>query len=74
MEKLIVNGGTRLEGTVPVSGSKNAVLPIAVAAAILSDSASAPPQRSKLNRCHDITRRVRGARCIDKTKRFHALY
>ena len=41
MEKLIVNGGTRLEGTVPVSGSKNAVLPIAVAAAILGDSASA---------------------------------
>jgi len=40
MEKLIVKGGTRLEGTVPVSGSKNAVLPIAVAAAILSDSVS----------------------------------
>ena len=40
MEKLIVKGGTRLEGTVPVSGCKNAVLPIAVAAAILSDSVS----------------------------------
>lgn len=37
MEKLIVEGGTRLEGTIPVSGCKNAVLPIAVAAAILGD-------------------------------------
>ena len=37
MERLIVEGGTRLEGTIPVSGCKNAVLPIAVAAAILGD-------------------------------------
>lgn len=40
MEKLIVKGGTRLEGTIPISGSKNAVLPIAVAAAILGDGVS----------------------------------
>lgn len=40
MEKLIVKGGTRLEGTIPVSGCKNAVLPIAVAAAILGDGVS----------------------------------
>ncbi len=40
MEKLVVNGSTRLEGTIPVSGSKNAVLPIAVAAAILGDGVS----------------------------------
>ena len=40
MEKLIVNGPTRLEGTIPVSGCKNAVLPIAVAAAILGDGVS----------------------------------
>ena len=40
MEKLIIKGGTRLEGTIPVSGSKNAVLPIAVAAAILGDGVS----------------------------------
>lgn len=38
MEKFIVNGGTKLEGKVQISGSKNAVLPIAVAAAILGDS------------------------------------
>ena len=40
MERLIVTGGTRLEGTIPVSGCKNAVLPIAVAAAILGDGVS----------------------------------
>ena len=40
MEKLIVKGGTRLQGTIPVSGCKNAVLPIAVAAAILGDGTS----------------------------------
>lgn len=38
MEKFIVNGGTKLEGKIQISGSKNAVLPIAVAAAILGDS------------------------------------
>ena len=40
MERLIVAGGTRLEGTIPISGCKNAVLPIAVAAAILGDGVS----------------------------------
>ena len=40
MEQLIIKGGTRLEGTIPVSGCKNAVLPIAVAAAILGDGVS----------------------------------
>jgi UDP-N-acetylglucosamine 1-carboxyvinyltransferase len=40
LQKLIVNGGTRLKGKIHVSGSKNAVLPIAVAAAILGDSVS----------------------------------
>ena len=40
MEKLIVKGGTKLKGTIPVSGCKNAVLPIAVAAAILGDGVS----------------------------------
>ena len=40
MQKFIINGGTRLEGTVKISGSKNAVLPIAVAAAILGDGIS----------------------------------
>ena len=40
MNKLVIKGGKRLEGTVSVSGSKNATLPIAVAASILGDGAS----------------------------------
>lgn len=40
MQRFVINGGNRLEGKVNVSGSKNAVLPIAVAAAILGDSVS----------------------------------
>ncbi|HEX5008989.1 MAG TPA: UDP-N-acetylglucosamine 1-carboxyvinyltransferase [Planctomycetota bacterium] len=36
MDRLIVNGGTRLEGRVSASGSKNAVLPC-MAAALLTD-------------------------------------
>ena len=34
MEKLVINGGNRLSGTVKISGAKNAVLPI-IAATIL---------------------------------------
>lgn len=34
MEKIIVRGGQRLQGTVAIEGAKNAVLPI-LAAAIL---------------------------------------
>ena len=40
MDKLVIRGGKQLEGTVSVSGSKNATLPIAVAASILGDGAS----------------------------------
>ena len=40
MDRLVINGGKQLEGTISVSGSKNATLPIAVAAAILGDSSS----------------------------------
>lgn len=40
MDRLIINGGKQLEGTISVSGSKNATLPIAVAASILADSSS----------------------------------
>ena len=40
MDKFVINGGKRLEGTVLVSGSKNATLPVAVAASILGDGAS----------------------------------
>ena len=40
MDKLIVQGGRRLKGTVSVSGSKNAALPIIVAATILTEQPS----------------------------------
>jgi len=40
MDKFIIQGGKRLEGTITVSGSKNATLPMAVAAAILGDGVS----------------------------------
>ncbi|MFQ6041191.1 MAG: UDP-N-acetylglucosamine 1-carboxyvinyltransferase, partial [Candidatus Poribacteria bacterium] len=40
MDKFVIQGGKRLEGTIAVSGSKNATLPIAVAAAILGDGIS----------------------------------
>lgn len=36
MDAFLINGGTRLRGTVPISGSKNAALPI-MAASILTD-------------------------------------
>lgn len=39
MEKLIINGGRRLEGRVKISGAKNAVLPI-IAATLLGQSPS----------------------------------
>lgn len=39
MEKLIINGGNRLNGTVKITGAKNAVLPI-IAAALLGTSPS----------------------------------
>ncbi len=38
MDKLLIAGGTRLEGSVPVSGAKNAALPI-LAATLLADGA-----------------------------------
>ena len=37
MEKIIVRGGKRLNGTVRVEGAKNAVLPIIAAALLASD-------------------------------------
>lgn len=40
MDRLIINGGKQLKGTISVSGSKNATLPIAVAASILADTSS----------------------------------
>ena len=43
MDKLVVEGGAPLKGSVQISGAKNAVLPI-LAATLLAD---APPRRTK---------------------------
>ena len=37
MEKIIVHGGHRLEGTVEIEGAKNAVLPILAASILASE-------------------------------------
>src|SRR5689334_13549167 len=39
MDKIVVEGGARLEGTIPISGAKNAALPL-LAAALLPSGAS----------------------------------
>ena len=36
MQKLVINGGKKISGTIKISGSKNATLPI-LAATILTD-------------------------------------
>ena len=48
MCKLIINGGRRLCGEIPVQGSKNAALPI-LAAALLTD------EECIIHNCPDIT-------------------
>lgn len=53
MEKLIVKGGTRLSGTVKVSGAKNAVLPI-IAASILGQTTSILEDIPDLDDVHTI--------------------
>ena len=40
MDKLLINGGKKLKGIIDISGSKNAALPIIVAAGILGQSKS----------------------------------
>lgn len=53
MEKLIIKGGNRLQGTVKTSGAKNAVLPI-IAAAILGNSTSRLEEIPELEDVHTI--------------------
>ena len=74
MEQLIVNGPTRLEGTIPVSGCKNAVLPIAVAAAILGDSVSVLRNVPDLTDVATLRAGVGRPRCRNETERFNTLY
>ncbi|HSG10415.1 MAG TPA: UDP-N-acetylglucosamine 1-carboxyvinyltransferase [Gammaproteobacteria bacterium] len=51
MDKLIINGGTRLEGEIRISGAKNAVLPI-MAATLLADT---PVVIRNIPHLHDVT-------------------
>jgi UDP-N-acetylglucosamine 1-carboxyvinyltransferase len=51
MAKIIINGGNVLNGEVPISGAKNAVLPI-LCATILAD---APVTLSNVPHLHDVT-------------------
>jgi UDP-N-acetylglucosamine 1-carboxyvinyltransferase len=51
MDRLIINGGERLQGEVRISGAKNAVLPI-MAATLLADS---PVTVRNIPHLHDVT-------------------
>ncbi|MCK8516268.1 UDP-N-acetylglucosamine 1-carboxyvinyltransferase [Methylonatrum kenyense] len=51
MEKLIINGGRRLDGSIRISGAKNAALPI-LAGALLADG---PMSIGNVPHLHDIT-------------------
>jgi len=51
MDKLIITGGTRLDGEIRISGAKNAALPI-LAATLLADT---PVTVGNLPHLHDIT-------------------
>ncbi|MEG1160186.1 MAG: UDP-N-acetylglucosamine 1-carboxyvinyltransferase, partial [Acidaminococcaceae bacterium] len=58
MEKLIIKGGNRLQGTVKTSGAKNAVLPI-IAASILGQTTSRLEEIPALEDVHTICKVLR---------------
>lgn len=55
MEKLIINGGHRLEGRVKISGAKNAVLPIIAATLLGQDQPSLLEEVPALEDVHTIS-------------------
>ncbi|MBR4695859.1 MAG: UDP-N-acetylglucosamine 1-carboxyvinyltransferase [Selenomonadaceae bacterium] len=59
MEKLIINGGHRLEGRVKISGAKNAVLPIIAATLLGQEKASVLDDVPALEDVHTITAVIR---------------
>lgn len=65
MDKIIIQGGTKLKGEVDVSGSKNAVLPI-MAAALLSEEESVIENVPSLWDVHTMVKLLRslGAKAI----------
>ena len=60
MDKLLISGGRRLNGSIRISGSKNSALPI-LAAALLSDE---PVIIRNLPHLHDITTMIALLRCM----------
>ncbi|MBQ9615827.1 MAG: UDP-N-acetylglucosamine 1-carboxyvinyltransferase [Selenomonadaceae bacterium] len=56
MEKLVINGGHRLEGRVKISGAKNAVLPIIAATLLGQDRPSCLDEVPDLEDVHTITK------------------
>lgn len=60
MDKLIISGGTRLDGTIRISGSKNSALPI-LAATLLCDE---PITIHNLPHLHDVTTMIALLRCM----------
>ncbi|HEY1991133.1 MAG TPA: UDP-N-acetylglucosamine 1-carboxyvinyltransferase, partial [Gammaproteobacteria bacterium] len=51
MDKLLINGGRKLEGEIRISGAKNATLPI-IAATLLADT---PTHIANVPHLHDVT-------------------
>ena len=60
MNKLLINGGVKLDGNVRISGAKNAVLPI-LAATLLADS---PATIENVPHLHDVTTTVELLGCM----------
>ncbi|MFT7128799.1 MAG: UDP-N-acetylglucosamine 1-carboxyvinyltransferase, partial [Gammaproteobacteria bacterium] len=60
MDKLLICGGTRLDGEIRISGSKNSALPI-LAAALLSVD---PVTIRNLPHLHDVTTMIALLRCM----------
>jgi UDP-N-acetylglucosamine 1-carboxyvinyltransferase len=60
MDKLLIRGGTRLAGTLRISGAKNAALPI-LAATLLSEE---PVVLSNLPHLHDVTTMLELLGCL----------
>lgn len=63
MNKLIIQGGTRLDGDIRISGAKNAVLPI-LAATLLADG---PTIVENVPHLHDVTTTVELLGCMGVT-------
>jgi len=60
VDRLLIQGGARLEGDVPISGAKNAALPI-LAATLLAE---APVTLSNVPHLHDITTMMELLGCL----------